>query len=86
MSGYAGSREKGTNFVELMIGLARQGKPIRVVDDQWLTPTSTMDIAHMVRRLASTDHCGLFHLTNAGECNWYQFAQTIFEYANLRPI
>ena len=47
--GYAGSREKGTNFVETMIGLARQGKPIRVVNDQVLTPTSTMDIARAVR-------------------------------------
>ncbi len=83
--GYAGSREKGTNFVELMISLARQGKPIRVVDDQVLTPTSTMDVARMVRRLAGTDQYGLYHLTNAGECNWYEFAQAIFEFADLRP-
>ena len=83
--GYAGSREKGTNFVELMISLARQGKPIRVVDDQVLTPTSTTEIARKVRLLAGTDHYGLYHLTNAGECSWYQFAQAIFEFANLKP-
>lgn len=83
--GYAGSREKGTNFVELMISLARQGKPIKVVDDQVLTPTSTMDVVRMVRRLAGTEQYGLYHLTNAGECNWYEFAQAIFEFANLRP-
>lgn len=83
--GYAGSREKGTNFVEMMIGLARQGKPIRVVDDQVLTPTSTADVARMVRLLAGTDCYGLYHLTNAGECSWYEFARTAFEYADLRP-
>jgi dTDP-4-dehydrorhamnose reductase len=83
--GYAGSREKGTNFVELMIGLARQGKPIRVVDDQVLTPTSTMDVARAVRHLAGMDCYGLYHLTNAGECNWYEFAQAIFECAGVRP-
>jgi dTDP-4-dehydrorhamnose reductase len=83
--GYAGSREKGTNFVEMMIGLARQGKPIRVVDDQVLTPTSTMDVARAVRILAGTDCYGLYHLTNTGECSWHEFAQAIFEYADLRP-
>ncbi len=83
--GYAGSREKGTNFVEMMIGLARQGKPIRVVDDQVLTPTSTMDVARAVRLLAGTDCYGLYHLTNAGECSWYEFSQAIFGCANLHP-
>jgi len=83
--GYAGSREKGTNFVEMMIGLARQGKPLRVVNDQLLTPTSTMDVARVVRQLTGTDHYGLYHLTNAGQCSWYEFAQAIFELADLRP-
>jgi dTDP-4-dehydrorhamnose reductase len=83
--GYAGSREKGTNFVELMIGLARQGRPIRVVNDQVLTPTSTMDVADTVRRVVSTDCYGLYHLTNAGQCSWYEFACAIFELAALQP-
>jgi dTDP-4-dehydrorhamnose reductase len=83
--GYAGSREKGTNFVEMMIGLARQSRPIRVVNDQVLTPTSTIDVARAVRLLAGTDCYGLYHLTSAGECSWHEFAAAIFEYANLRP-
>jgi dTDP-4-dehydrorhamnose reductase len=83
--GYAGSREKGTNFVEMMIGLARDGKPIRVVDDQVLTPTSTADVARAVRLIAGTECFGLYHLTNAGECSWYEFARTAFEYTDLRP-
>jgi dTDP-4-dehydrorhamnose reductase len=81
--GYAGSREKGSNFVETMIGLARQGKPIRVVNDQVLTPTSTRDVAQIVRRLAETDCYGLYHLTNSGACSWYEFTSAIFEYAGL---
>ena len=83
--GYAGSREKGSNFVEMMIGLARQGKPIRVVNDQVLTPTSTLDIAAAVRRVSATDSYGLYHLTNAGHCSWYEFASAIFELAGLQP-
>lgn len=83
--GYAGSREKGSNFVETMIGLARQGKPIKVVNDQVLTPTSTMDIARAVRQLVETDNYGLYHLTNAGQCSWYEFTAAIFESAGLQP-
>jgi dTDP-4-dehydrorhamnose reductase len=79
--GYAGSREKGTNFVEMMLGMARQGKPIRVVNDQVLTPTSTFEVARAVRLLTGTDCYGLYHLTNAGECSWHEFSRTIFELA-----
>ena len=43
--GVAGSSGKGGNFVETMLRLARAGKPIRVVDDQVLTPTYTADLA-----------------------------------------
>lgn len=83
--GYAGSRDKGSNFVEMMIGLALQGKPIRVVDDQILTPTSTLDAAAAVRRVSATDSYGLYHLTNAGQCSWYEFASAVFGSAGLQP-
>jgi len=83
--GYAGSREKKTNFVEMMLGLARQGKPIRVVDDQTLTPTSTVDVAAALRKLVDTEDYGLYHLTSAGECSWFEFATAIFEYSGLCP-
>jgi dTDP-4-dehydrorhamnose reductase len=83
--GYAGSREKGTNFVELMIGLARQGRPVRVVNDQVLTPTATMDVANAVRQVVQSQAYGLYHLTNAGQCSWFDFASTIFELAGLHP-
>jgi dTDP-4-dehydrorhamnose reductase len=81
--GYAGSREKGTNFVESMIRLAEGSKPVRVVNDQICTPTSTMDLAGAVTRLIQTDAYGLYHLTSAGECTWYDFACAIFELAGL---
>jgi dTDP-4-dehydrorhamnose reductase len=81
--GYAGSREKGTNFVESMIARAREGKPVRVVDDQVLTPTCTMDVAAAVHRVTQTDCYGLYHLTNAGQCSWYEFTKAILRSAGL---
>ncbi len=75
---------KGTNFVELMLRLAREGKPIRVVADQVCTPTSTMDLAQATIALTQTGRYGLYHLTNSGACSWHEFAQAIFELAGVR--
>jgi dTDP-4-dehydrorhamnose reductase len=77
--GYAGSRDKGSNFVETMIGLARQGKPLRVVNDQTLTPTATRDVVDAVLGAIEYGRYGLYHLTATGACTWYKFARAIFD-------
>jgi dTDP-4-dehydrorhamnose reductase len=82
--GVAGSSGKGGNFVELMLRLAREGKEIKVVNDQTLTPTYTVDLAAALARLIHTQRYGLYHITNSGECTWYQFAAKIFELAGVQ--
>ncbi len=82
--GLAGSRGKGGNFVETMLRLAREGREIRVVGDQILTPTSAKELARKVRQLVETGQYGLYHITNNGECSWYQFAAAIFELSGMR--
>jgi len=88
--GYAGSRDKGSNFVETMIALARQRKPLKVVADQFLTPTSTLDIALALPALIATENYGLYHMTSAGHCSWHEFARAIFDLAaipvDLTPV
>jgi dTDP-4-dehydrorhamnose reductase len=88
--GEASSREKGYNFVDRMIALDREGKTLRVVDDQWVTPTATAELAERVSELIRGDHYGLFHLTSAGECTWFRFAQEAFALigrkARLEPV
>jgi dTDP-4-dehydrorhamnose reductase len=81
--GCAGSMGKGGNFVETMLGKARRGETIRVVNDQTLTPTYTIDLANQVSILLSTRHYGLFHATNEGSCSWFEFARAIFELAGV---
>jgi len=79
--GVWGSGGKGGNFVETMLRLAQQQKPIRVVHDQTCTPTYTVDVAAATAALVQTDRYGLYHLTNAGACTWNDFAQAIFRLA-----
>ena len=83
--GVAGSSGKGGNFVETMLRLAGEGKEIRVVGDQVLTPTSAKELARKVRQLVETEQYGLYHITNNGACSWYQFAAAIFKLSGLTP-
>lgn len=82
--GLAGSSGKGGNFVEGRLKQAREGRPIRMVADQVLTPTYTVDLARAIRRLIETEHYGLYHITSAGQCSWYDFTAKILELAGLQ--
>lgn len=88
--GVWGSGGKGGNFVETMLRVAGQHKPLRVVQDQRCTPTYTVDLAAATVALLRTPNYGLYHLTNAGSCSWYEFAHAIFDLkgvsADLSPI
>jgi dTDP-4-dehydrorhamnose reductase len=68
-----------------MLKLANEGKDIKVVDDQVLTPTSTKDVAEKLYELIQTEQYGLYHMTNSGSCSWYEFACEIFKLAGLAP-
>lgn len=83
--GVAGSSGKGGNFVELMLRLAREGKDIRVVDDQRLTPTYTVDLAQQIAAVIEMEHYGLYHATSQGDCTWYEFAAEILRQSGLSP-
>lgn len=83
--GVAGSTEKDGNFVELMLRLAKEGKAIRVVDDQQVTHTYTVDLSSKMVELIQTEHYRLYQITNSGDCTWYEFAAKVFELAGLSP-
>ena len=88
--GLAGSRSKSGNFVETMLRAAAQRKPLNVVSDQVCTPTNTRDLARHLAALVRGNTRGLFHMTNTGECSWFEFAREIFRIAavaaDLNPI
>lgn len=83
--GTAGASGKGRNFVELMVRLAKEGKPIRVVTDQVLTPTATADVANTIKELVRSEVYGTYHVTSEGQCSWYEFAEAIFRRLRLSP-
>lgn len=81
--GGRGARGKGTNFVLTVLDRARQGQPLRVVDDVRMSPTSTADAARAVVELLRRGVTGVFHVVNEGSCTWYEFACEAVRLAGL---
>ena len=80
----------GPNFVKTISKLARDRPTLEVVADQRGCPTYAEDLARALRDLALGDLDGVCHVTNGGNCSWYEFAQAIVRetgaQAAVRPI
>lgn len=71
----------GENFVEMMLRKAKQQGTVNVVNDEFTTPTSTVNLAKQIVLLGKTKHFGVFHAFGIGSCSWYEFAEEIFKQA-----
>lgn len=86
--------KNGHNFYNTMLRLAREGKEISVVDDQWGSPTLASDLAQVLIHIVLTgnpSNKGIYHYSGEGECTWHAFAKAILEkyYPNgyiLKPV
>ena len=81
--GRAGPRGKRSNFVEAILSKGTAGEPVRVVDDMRMSPTYTHDAARALAHLIRQGATGVFHLTNAGACSWFEYAEEILALAHL---
>lgn len=73
----------GRNFVKAILGKAQRGETLRIVDDQVGSPTWAKDLASAIAQLIQGARFGTYHITNAGECSWYEFAERILDVAGL---
>jgi len=77
------------NFPELMLRMAREGKPIRVVEDHIASPAYAPALASRAIDLLERDLAGVFHIGGGEPVSWFEFARLIFEKAgvtaNLTP-
>lgn len=85
--------KNGKNFVTTILNLAKQKKEIEVVNDQIGSPTYTKDLARAITQLIGTERkdsstkaslYGIWHITNSGQCSWYEFATEILQDSDVR--
>jgi len=74
---------KGNNFVYTMLRLFKERDLVKVVEDQWGSPTYTADLAKVILKIIEDDSVsyGIYHFTNEGMTSWYEFARNIYKKA-----
>ena len=78
--------KNGLNFVQLMLKLANEKGEVKVVDDEYVSPTYTVNIAEQIEPLLIADISGIIHSTSEGFCSWYDFAEEIFKYTKTTVL
>jgi dTDP-4-dehydrorhamnose reductase len=77
------------NFALTMRSLADR-REVRVVSDQFGSPTYAPHLAAALERLVETDAYGTYHLAGSGTASWYEVAEAIFRalgaHTSVRPI
>ena len=80
----------GKCFPDTILKLAASRPALDVVDDQRGCPTYAIDLARAITQLCGKKADGIVHVTNAGDCTWFEFAQDILRSAGLattvRPV
>ena len=74
----------GNNFVKTMLRLGSERPEVRVVNDQFGSPTYTPDLSKLLCEMIQTNKFGVYHATNEGFCSWADFAAEIMRQAGLR--
>lgn len=75
----------GENFVCTILRLAKENTILRVVRDQIMSPTWTVNLAEGVMQLIGSGHFGVYHLTDRTDAgiSWFEFAREILKLKGL---
>lgn len=76
----------GSNFIKTMLKLGQTKSEISVVNDQVGSPTYTYDMAKLCVEMIQSDKYGIYHVSNEGECSWYEFAKEILGYLDKEIV
>jgi dTDP-4-dehydrorhamnose reductase len=78
--------KNGKNFVNTMLKLFDERDSLKVVSDQWGSPTYTKDLAGAIIHIVQfpKTEFGIYHFTNDGKTSWHDFAKKVYELAKKR--
>ncbi|MFH0839785.1 MAG: dTDP-4-dehydrorhamnose reductase [Candidatus Omnitrophota bacterium] len=86
----------GKNFVDIILDKAERKEELKIVVDQFGSPTYTLDLCNALIKLMAVPcegHVagGVYHFSNSGSCSWYKYAEEILRLgrkqdAKITPI
>ena len=71
--------KRGVNFAETMLRLFSERPEVKVVNDQFMSPTWAGWLAEVLLDLSRIPCDGIVHASCSGVCSWYDFAKRILE-------
>ena len=79
---------QGSNFVNTMLNLLSEKSEIKIIADQWGSPTYTKDLARVILHIIESDNrgYGIYHFSGEGKTSWYYFTQEIYARAREHDI
>lgn len=76
---------QGKNFVKTMARKALGNQPVKIVDDQFGSPTSARDLATATFEIMRVKPIpGIYHFANQGSTSWFEFAQEVYRLSGAR--
>ncbi len=83
LAGKNSSSGKTMNFVIWALNKLRKGENLKIVTDQWSTPTLADNLAEYLLALANSNFNGIFHTVGKECINRYEFTLMIAEIFNI---
>lgn len=78
------STSKGYTFIDRIVSQAKNGEPVRVVQDQTVSPTYAPHLAQgLLQLLQSNAPYGVYHMVNEGAVTWYDYASEALRVAGI---
>jgi len=80
--GWGGSK---LNFATWLIENLRKGGKVKVLIDQYVSPTLNKNLAEMLVEIAERRICGILHTAGASRVSRYEFSKMLADILNLNP-
>jgi dTDP-4-dehydrorhamnose reductase len=77
---------RGKHFPRTIVAAARERGTLKVVDDQFGSPTTTIELAPALWELSERGEAGVWHAACDGACSWYEFTRAILDELRLSEV
>lgn len=78
--------KQGHNFIKTILRLADEKNRLRIVNDQFGSPTYAADLAAKIAELSVSREFGTYHVVNEGSCSWYDLTREALILAGREDI
>jgi len=81
---YGKSINKSQNIVDKLIEITRNNKLVKLVKDEYISPTYTKDLAKQIILIIENNINGVVHATSEGYCNWVEMGKYLYDILGIK--